>query len=1228
MVFGIILAAIAVVVGGLSYKSARDAQKQAKKAAEAMAGVLVNKESNIEAIPVIYGTRRVGGTRVFVHAEGGEKNEYLYIALVLCEGEVHSITDIEIDDKPITDARFQGLYSVQTFTGSDTQAASTLLSATGKWSTNHKLSGIAYIALRLKWDEDAFSGIPDITAIVKGKLVYDPRTSSTGWSDNAALCIRDYLTNARYGKGLSVSQIDDTAFGDAADDIEAFTVTEYSGGSSGVQLFKCNAVIDTDDAVFQNMEKMLLGCKGFLPYQDGKYSLYVDQSSASVMTLTENEILDGISIQSEKKEDKFNRIICKFPNPETKWQPDQAIWPDPGSSEETAFLADDDEVLVDEIDLETITSWYAARDFARIFCLRSRNALRVAVSATSEAMNLRVGDVVSITHSTPGWSAKPFQVESVTLKYDGTVDLQCVEYDSTIYAYDPASEQQTYDDTDLPDPFDVDAPTVFGATPGAEVLPDGSINSFVDLAWTASDDAFVSYYEVIVVGNDTGFTNQNFYEETSNSSVRVNGLTSGLDYTAKIKAVNSLGVRSGEVSVDFTAVGDTVAPGNPTSVTAQGGLRKVDIFWANPTDKDLAYVEIKRASNSTEANALSIGRSAGTSYTDSRPGGVANYWYWVRAVDTSGNKSVSSDTAGWVAASDNPATTLQLASGDFAEGIVEVDYLSGDIVDNQYSVAMIANPDDANQIEAHGFGLIGDYDPTDTNTFTSQFIVNANKFAIGTPQVGGSTAFIPFVVYTTATSVTLPDGTSRTFDPGVYMSFASIGELVANQITAGYFNLANEDGMHIRQGKTSPSTSGNGFWIGNESNGAGGQNAKFYIGTSSNYMYFDASESRPLVSSGLRVLDSAGDVLLDAGGAGIAQEGGSIIRNGAFRDLGKTAPVYLTNTANTEIIDGWETADSSNGGANNNTSYWGTGGVFQLKDDHTIRTIKGFPVEYGETLYLAVINFTPSGGDREWSIQVQFFDESNDYISGTQVSLDYDSALWDDAPSPGARKLSQAVISVPNDTDIRTCRVRIRGGAGTDTSDYVNIWNVYLGRSPSKITARSASTYIADLSVDTLQINNNAITVPDAEDFAAPAGTTNDPVIIIGANSSAWTECVRMTVDWGSGYANIDRILMYGRQRFEGLKGSRHLDGMSETIFMRLNRINASGNATSPRGQVWQSIDRPGRGVQYSSFAEFPAPIAQTEQYIIEAYASFSGTASQGYWTREQAGIVLQGSKK
>jgi len=169
----------------------------------------------------------------------------------------------------------------------------------------------------------------------------------------------------------------------------------------------------------------------------------------------------------------------------------------------------------------------------------------------------------------------------------------------------------------------------------------------------------------------------------------------------------------------------------------------------------------------------------------------------------------------------------------------------------------------------------------------------------------------------------------------------------------------------------------------------------------------------------------------------------------------------------------------------------------------------------------------------------------------------------------------------------------------------------------------ASGAVIKDLSVTTAKIDDDAITVPDSEDFAPPSTE-----IKIGANSSAWTECVRMNVDWGDGWQDINSVLVFGRQRFGGVLGSQHQDGMQESIFMRLNRINSSGNAGSPRGQVWQAIDRPGREVQYATFAEFPSPIAQNESYIIEAYATYSGTASQGYWRREQAGMVVQASKK
>ena len=48
------------------------------------------------------------------------------------------------------------------------------------WTPAHTGAGVAYIAVRLDYDADAFpSGLPTLTAQVKGKRVYDPRTGDT-----------------------------------------------------------------------------------------------------------------------------------------------------------------------------------------------------------------------------------------------------------------------------------------------------------------------------------------------------------------------------------------------------------------------------------------------------------------------------------------------------------------------------------------------------------------------------------------------------------------------------------------------------------------------------------------------------------------------------------------------------------------------------------------------------------------------------------------------------------------------------------------------------------------------------------------------------------------------------------------------------------------------------------------------------------------------------------------
>ena len=121
-------------------------------------GILINKQSNDATIPVVYGERLIGGTRCFIETSGSD-NTHLYIALILCEGEINGITEIRVDDRVVTftgamadnvqrtvassDGNFYkdsvSHLTIEPHFGTDGQSSSSLLSELSSWGSNHKL---------------------------------------------------------------------------------------------------------------------------------------------------------------------------------------------------------------------------------------------------------------------------------------------------------------------------------------------------------------------------------------------------------------------------------------------------------------------------------------------------------------------------------------------------------------------------------------------------------------------------------------------------------------------------------------------------------------------------------------------------------------------------------------------------------------------------------------------------------------------------------------------------------------------------------------------------------------------------------------------------------------------------------------------------------------------------------------------------------------------------------
>lgn len=182
---------------------------------------LVTLGSTTEPIPVVYGYRRVGG-KVFYREICGDRNQFFILGIAISEGPIAGIDMMYIDGVPWTDTPFRGLVEFETHTGEDAQAPSELFGSyvPGKFESTDNGAGIAYAVVVLARTADEgrahFSGEPQFTFDVRGRLLYDTRDAGTRFSNNPAAVIRDYWTNTRYGRSIPTAAVLDSTFTDVA----------------------------------------------------------------------------------------------------------------------------------------------------------------------------------------------------------------------------------------------------------------------------------------------------------------------------------------------------------------------------------------------------------------------------------------------------------------------------------------------------------------------------------------------------------------------------------------------------------------------------------------------------------------------------------------------------------------------------------------------------------------------------------------------------------------------------------------------------------------------------------------------------------------------------------------------------------------------------------------------------------------------------------------------------
>lgn len=589
---------------------------------------------------IIYGKVRVGGARIYDEATGST-NEYLHRIIAFAGHEIQSFDEIYINDELATldgsgnvtsPSKYNGKVRIKLHLGSPDQTADTfLVSESAHWTTEHRLRGIAYMYIRLAFDADVFpNGIPEITTTVSGKKVYDPRTSTTAWSDNPALCLRDYLTSS-YGIAEDTANIDDALVTTAA------IVCDQTNTDAGTTRYTCNGAFTTASTPYDMINALLTSMDGSLWYAQGSWRMKPAYWTAPVLDLNEDDLRSSVSVSTRhSRRNNFNTVKGTFRGEESNWQ--TTDYPQVTNADFVA--ADGGQESVADVDLPFTDNYIEARRIGRISLERNRQQLTVNASFGLKTLQVQVGDNIRLTNSRFGWDNKEFEVVAWNFGLTDGLDLQTqmTLRETAESVYDEVDDGIVYerDNTTLPDPFDGLAITNLSVGEGGRTQSDGTFVSSAILSWDAVDNAFVSHYEV-----EWKPTADSSYSSTTTvgNSIELSPIIDAVEYTFRVRAITVLGNGGVISSIAYTVSGDTTAPNAPTNLSAEAGYKYITVSFDLPTAADFNRVEVYESTSSNFGTAVSIGFTSGNTFVRTGLGNAETRYYWIRSQDYSDNNS-------------------------------------------------------------------------------------------------------------------------------------------------------------------------------------------------------------------------------------------------------------------------------------------------------------------------------------------------------------------------------------------------------------------------------------------------------------------------------------------------------------------------------------------------------------------------------------------------------------
>lgn len=299
-------------------------------------------------------------------------------------------------------------------------------------SVNERLhsQGISYVkrallAVQAVPSETLGGGLPNVSAIVKGKKVWVWKSGSTSapwfeleWSENPAWIALDVLTNARYGSGqyLNLNDIDLQSFKDWADYCD-----ESVNPPSTFKKWQVGIVFDSPTSPWEAAQQIAAASRTVLIKTGRKVRAKVDRDASPVQLVTIGNVVKGsFKISYIGKTERANEVEVQFLNKYSGYAQDFVSVQIPAQNEAPKKKS---------IQLYGITDPARAYRAAKYYLNREQTDRRtVEFKMGIDSIAFEPFDVIALAHDTPSWGLLGGRIyenaaSSTTIKLDRDITI-------------------------------------------------------------------------------------------------------------------------------------------------------------------------------------------------------------------------------------------------------------------------------------------------------------------------------------------------------------------------------------------------------------------------------------------------------------------------------------------------------------------------------------------------------------------------------------------------------------------------------------------------------------------------------------------------------------------------------------------------------------------------------------------------------------------------------------